>query len=173
MKPDFTLSNWKLTFDPQGVALVILDFGDILTDELKFPLKRGLDVVNIGESDEPFLRPTGNAATVINFDVLTAEATDGLARQRMLNHMLLVDSLPRKPLRVEVYGINNCYWEYKNCYIQNVEPQRHLDSAFARLVNSYSLTCTGPSGYVTITSGSTHAAVAVPAGQITNTHAAA
>ena len=77
------LSNWKLTFDPAGTPRVLLDFGQKMVQELRWPVRRGLEVVDIAEAAAPFLRVTGNAVVALSFEVFADEATDALSRRAL------------------------------------------------------------------------------------------
>lgn len=136
-------SNWKLTFDPAGVPLVLLDYGDWIEGELRFPLRRGLEVVNLADSANPFLRPTGNAVITIAFDRYRDETLDTTARRAVMESLVAILPLARKPMFVEVSGIVDRYWRFESCFITEHNPGRWLDAPVARRIQSYSLTCTG------------------------------
>lgn len=137
------LSNWKLTFDPAGTPLVLLAYGDAIEGELRFPLKRGLEVVPLADAPAPFLRATGNSVVTIEFDVFPYLATDALARAAVMQSLITADALAKKPLKVEVSGVTDKYWLFSTSYLSDHNPGRRLQSARARLVKSYTLTCTG------------------------------
>lgn len=136
-------SNWKLTLDPSGTPKVLLNFGDKIDEELSFPLKLGLEVVDLTDSPAPFLRPTKNNTVEISWTVYSDQATDKDSRVEVMNSLIAVMAYTRKPLRIEVSGHSAGYWQFANAFIKEFEPRRHLNSPIARAAKIYSATCTG------------------------------
>jgi len=136
-------SNYRLTFDPAGTPLVLLAYGDEIEGEPRYPLGRGLDVVNLIDAAWPFLRPTGNSSVQLKIDIHKPAASDAAARAEVLDSLIAINLLGRKPLKIEVLGITDRYWLFANCYIPNFDPGRSLEGAPNTHVKSYSLTCTG------------------------------
>lgn len=137
------LSNWKLTFDPAGTPRVLLDFGQKMVQELRWPVRRGLEVVDIAEAAAPFLRVTGNAVVALSFEVFADEATDALSRRALLEGLIAVAALGKRPLRVEIAGISGTYWQFANAAISEHEPARHLTAPTARASLKYNIQATG------------------------------
>jgi len=137
------LSNWKLTFDPAGTPLVLLDYGAKIAGELRFPLRRGLEVVDLVGASEPFLRATGNSVVSLQFEVFKDETLDKTARQSVMESLIAVNMRTRKPLKIQVYGITDRYWQFANAYVNEHNPGRYLEAPTARLVKGYTITCTG------------------------------
>lgn len=138
-----TPSNWRFTYDPAGVPRVLVAFGDKIEGEPRFPLTKGMELVNLVDSLAPFLRPSGNNSVSIQFEVYTDESLDATARQRVMESLIAVGPLGRKPLRIEVYGITDRYWQFSHSVITEHNPGRWLESAKARLVKGYTITATG------------------------------
>lgn len=137
-------SNWKFTFDPAGVSpVVLLAYGDLTEGEVRFPYRRSLEVIDITEGAAPFLRLNGNAAVTIEFERYTIETDDKTARQAIMDSLLAIDALGKKPLRVEISGITDRYWQFANAVIHIHEPSRWLESARARVCKRYTITATG------------------------------
>ena len=166
------ISNWKLTLDPHGTPLVLLNIGDKIQDELSFPAKLGLEVVDLTDSEDPFLRPSGNNVVNISWEIWADEATDLLASQNVLNSLITVLKLGRKPLRIEIYGITDRYWQFANAFITEHEPRRRLESPKARAAKVYAATCVGFELYITLTPGLTFSAIPIAFNQITNNFSA-
>lgn len=137
------LSNWKLTYDPAGTPLVLLDVGWKVAGELRFPLKRGLEVVDLAEAAAPFLRPAGNSVVTIQFEVFKDESLDKTARQAVMESLIAVNALGKKPLRIEISGITDRYWQFSNAYLHEHNPARYLEAPVARRVLGYTITATG------------------------------
>lgn len=136
-------SNWRFTFDPAGTARVLVAFGDLLVGEPEWSLRKSLAVTQLDEAAAPFLRAGGNAVVSFNLKVYTDEALDATARRTVLESLIAVAPLVKKPLRVEVLGISPTYWQFSNCYITEHTPAREMDAGTARLVKTYSITATG------------------------------
>lgn len=136
-------SKWKLTLDPAGTPKVLLNFGDKIDDELSFPTKLGLEVVDLTDSAVPFLRPNGNNVVEISWKVYSDVSTDVLSRADVLDSLIAVLAYTRKPLRIEIDGVTTGYWQFANAFVTEFEPTRHLSSPAARAGKSYSATCVG------------------------------
>ena len=92
-------SNWKLTFDPAGTPLVILDYGADIDSELRLPLAKGVEAVDLPGSGVPFLRVLGNNRYAIKFRVFTPTSVDTTARAAMMDSLFLVEvCLPFTPM---------------------------------------------------------------------------
>lgn len=135
-------SNWKITFDPDGVPRLLLAYGDEIDAELSWSLRKGLEVVNLVDSDAPFLRPSGNNVIAVAFRVYTDETVDKTGRQKVMESLIAIDPLGRKPLKIEVNGITDRYWKATNSFITEHTPYRLMEGASARIVKSYSITAT-------------------------------
>ena len=136
-------SNWEFTFDPLGVPRVILAFGDKVDGEPQWSMKKGLQVTPLDEAVAPFLRAAGGAVVNFTIKVYTDESLDATARQRVMESLLAVGPLVKKPLRIKVLGISPRYWQFANSFITEHTPSREVDSTKARLCKSYSITATG------------------------------
>ena len=136
-------SNWRVTFDPSGTPLVLLAYGDEIEGEPRWPLGRGLEVVPIVDGAAPFLRPTGNSSVNLRIDIYKPETTDALARAAVLDSLIAINLLGRKPLKIEVYGVTDRYWLFANCYIPNFDPAIYLYNVPDSHIKTYQLVCTG------------------------------
>jgi hypothetical protein len=137
-------SNWRITFDPSGSARVLLEYGDMVDSELAWSLKKTLQVTQLDEASEPFLRHAGNAVVNLAFRVYTDEPVDATGRRNILESLMAVTALVKKPLRVSVRGITEVtgtYWQFSNSYITEHSPLRDVESD--GIVRSYSITATG------------------------------
>ena len=136
-------SNWRFTFDPAGTARVLVAYNDLIDSEPVWSLRKSLAVTQLDEAAAPFLRAGGNAVVSFSLKVYTDETLDSLARRELLESLIAVAPLVKKPLRVEVLGISPTYWEFANSYITEHTPAREMDAGTARLVKTYSITATG------------------------------
>jgi hypothetical protein len=137
-----TISNWKLTFDPGGTPRVLLNYGDKLGDEFKFPFGRKVEEIDIADAAEPMLRMMGRGARRIEFTVWADEVSDRIARVRMMESMLGIDGLEKKPLRIQIDGQTDRYWQFANAAVVSHVPERILKSAAARWSQSYVIVAT-------------------------------
>ena len=136
-------SNWRITFDPGGTPLVLLAYGDEIEGEPRYPLGRGLEVVALLDAAAPFLRPTGNSSVTLTLDIYKPAASDAAARAEVLDSLIAIDLLGRKPLKLEVLGITDRYWQFANCFIATFDPGRSPEGMPNTAVKTYTLTCTG------------------------------
>jgi len=165
-------SNWKLTFDPFGASpVVLLNFGDYTEDELTFPFRRRLEVIDITEGAAPFLRLSGNAACSIEFQRYHAESTDSAARSAMLGAIIETEAIGKKPLKVEVSGITDRFWLFSEAVVSNLEPSRWLETALPRVSRRYGITATGLSLQITTPGEQAFSAIAYPFASLTNSFA--
>ena len=138
------VSNWKFTYDPTGTPLVLLDYGTLLADEIVWSIQRGMEVVDLVDAAYPFLRAKGNSLVTINFKVSKEETTDQLARIAMLDSLVAVNLLTKKPLKVQVYGVSaGTYWTFADAYISAHETTPDRDSTASSLIKKYTITATG------------------------------
>ena len=142
-------SIYKLTFDPASTALVLLDYGDYLEEEIKWPLQRGVEVIPLVDSAAPFLRSTGNAFVTLNLAryqtvaAYSAIAADLAARETTLDKLISIAAATQKILRVQLQGFTDHYWEFAACVISGLETTRYLEAPVARVFSNVSLTCAG------------------------------
>jgi hypothetical protein len=139
-------SNWKFTFDPDVAPRVILNFGDLIEGEPVWSLKKGLQVTQLDEAVAPFLRASGNA--VVNFtikvyaaDVVSPALMDKTARQRVMESLIAVAPLAVAPLKVQVNGLTDRFWQFEDSYITEHTPQK--DTEWEGQWKSYNVTATG------------------------------
>ncbi len=136
-------SNWKITFGPGTTNRVLVDYADEIDAEPSWPLRRGLSVVNLIDADSPFLQATGNNVVVFSMRVYTDEALDATARQRVMESLISVVGYPKRPLKIEIAGITDRYWQFANSFISEHTPRRYMEAGTARVERAWSVTATG------------------------------
>jgi hypothetical protein len=136
------ISNWKLTFDPSGTPLVLLDYGDWLREELFPDMTKPAEVVNLAEASAPFIRDLGNRTFRVAFTVVEDAADDKTMRRTIMESLATVGPLARKVLKVQVNGITDRYWKFANAFVTEHTPKPVVTSAGARLEKRYSITAT-------------------------------
>ena len=163
-------SNWKITFDPFGASpIVLLDFGDLTEGEVVFPYRKSLEVVDITEGSAPFMRLNGNSVASIEYERYTAEATDAAARTAIMDSLLEVESMGKKPLKVEINGVADRSWIFTESVVGSHESSRWLESAKARLSRRYTINATGILLQIATPGSQNFGDIAYGFGSLTNT----
>ena len=136
-------SCYKLTYDPAGAATVILAFGDRIDAEPEFGLEKSVEVIGLVDAAAPFIRIGKNA--VVNFSITRAldAATDTEARAAVLDSLIAAAAATKKPLKIEVNGYTDRYWQFANATVKTHKPRRYLESYVARWVQTYDIVATG------------------------------
>jgi hypothetical protein len=139
-----TASHWKLTYDPAGAATVLVDFDSILeSDELEPELDKPVEVVELVDAEEPFLRVRKNAATRFTIRVISEAANDAAARAAMLDSLIAAQVATKKPLRIEAAGITTAYWQWASATVTKHKPRRLLAYPTPALVTQWDVVATG------------------------------
>lgn len=138
------LSRWKLTWDPgTGGAKVLLDFGDLIDEELHWKLGRHVEVVPLAAAAAPFIRPAGNNSYNLDFTVYKTEETDSAARTDIMDELRTVDDLAKKPLRLQIATeagvVTNRYWQFSSAAIREMEVWRVTESSKPRFAQRFSI----------------------------------
>jgi hypothetical protein len=146
-------SLWKLTYDPAGTPIVLLDFAEWIEEELRFPLQRGVEAIPLVDAAAPFLRSTGNASVQISVAKsrivagYSAISADTAAREAELDALIALAATTKKPLQIQISGFTDHYWRFASCVLGGMEVTRMLDAPVARILTTYSLTCAGLAKY--------------------------
>lgn len=136
-------SNWKLTYDPAGAAVVLLDFAQLIADEPRWSVVKGLEQVALPGGSAPFLRPSGNAVFQVGFETYQDESLDRIARVRVMTSLMDVAELGRKPLRVEIYEQTDRYYQFASAYVTQHDPGRYMQASKARMFKGWTIVATG------------------------------
>lgn len=117
------LSHWKLTHDPTGTPVVILDYEDEIQDEPTISLRRGLNVIEIPYGT-PFLQPTAQDVYEVSLTIIKGAASDALARRDMLAALTdRWDQLAKKPLRLEIRYQTDRYHQWASAFFTTAAPR--------------------------------------------------
>lgn len=137
-------SRWRLTFDPGGLNLVILQFGDYLEGEIEPSLAREAEVVPLIGSAAPFLRPMGNNSYQMEYLVYRRATTDLAARSLMMDSLCAIDDLGKKPLRMQVMddaGLRtDRYWQWSEAIVRSHAVKREVEAAKPRYYLKFNIT---------------------------------
>lgn len=138
-------SNWKLTWDPAGTPVVLVDYGQELDREIFPSLAKGLEVVPLIDATYPLLRMSKNAVISLSWRGYVDAADDAAARQAMMVALLTWATAGRKALKVEAYGITDRSWLFASAAVTQYTPGRVVDFPLARVETSWAVTATGMS----------------------------
>lgn len=94
-------SPWKLTWDPAGTPLVLVDFGQRIEDELRFPARQKVITREVIEGDDSDFLPRDLWAQTLELTVYKVHASDTAARAWCLTHTAAVAAVGRKDLQIE------------------------------------------------------------------------
>lgn len=133
------ISNWKLTLGSE----VILDIGQEMADELKFPQRNGLEVVPTPDSAWPLLLDTRNSAVTLKVQAYVTPADDKTARAAVLDSLVTRAAETISTLKMEVAGYTDRYWTAAQCRATEFEPEVVVTARGPRVLRTFSLTCAG------------------------------
>jgi hypothetical protein len=131
-------SSWKLTYDPSGTPVVLLDIDDRLASEIRWGSTRGAETVPLLDAVAPFLRDSGNRAVSVSFDRMEPKTTHAALCKAVMARLISHGSLIKKPLKIEAKGVAECYWLASACLVPSVEPGI-LVKGSSEMATSYSL----------------------------------
>jgi len=139
-------SNWKLTYDPAGTPVVLVDYGSFLAEELPFTLDKSVEVIGLIDAAAPFIRVGKNAVVTFTLEVIlenTGADADADARKAVMRSLLAAQTATKKPLKIEAQGVTDCYWLFANSTVKKHSPRRHLSGPAGCLAATHEITATG------------------------------
>lgn len=120
----------------------ILTYGDLLAEEPVWTLRSTLQVVQLDQSQAPFLRNGGNNVMSTSFKLYVRSTTDGLARATTFNRLTELANQGVKPLYIVTAAGS---WKCASAMITDVTTTMEVDSPTKSYCSvSYSLTATQP-----------------------------
>jgi hypothetical protein len=119
-----------------------LDIGDAMEEELRFSIRKGLEIVELENSDSPFLRPRKNVAYQFDFSRRIIAASDAAARAALLDWLITLAPLGKKPLKVEFTGDND-YWTFANSFVTAGDTLRKINDKNPAYLITFTVTATG------------------------------
>lgn len=130
-----TQSRWRLTHDPNGTPFVILEFDDWIDDELTPQVISRFEVTPVFDGAAPFIRDEKNLSYTMNFTALEKVNTEAGARRTVMNRLITIGGLTKKPMRVQISGdggwISGVYWQFQVAAIRVGAPKRvYLSQSF-------------------------------------------
>jgi len=133
-------SDWKLTLDPAGTPLVLLDYGEMLEAELEFSGRRGVTLTPLVRSADPRMRDGKNLSVTFAFRVYRPADTWPLARAAAMATALAALEKTKAPLRIEAAGLGG-YTTYAECLVSDASGAIDEDEGRWHITN-YALVCT-------------------------------
>jgi len=116
-------SSWKLTWDPEGTPVVLLDIGDRVASEILWPSERGAEVVPLPDADVPFLRDSGNQAIRISYDrIEQGTGSHASVCKAIMARLIQHGTLAKKPVKIEAAGVADVHWMAEAALAPRMEP---------------------------------------------------
>ena len=116
-------SSWKLTWDPDGTPVVLLDIGDRIAAEVPWPSERGAEVVDVVDAAAPFLRDSGNQAISISYERIEAgTGSHASVCKAIMARLIQHGTLAKKPVKIEATGVAEVHWMAEAALAPRMEP---------------------------------------------------
>lgn len=133
------VSNWKITYDPSGAALVLVDFGDDLSDELILAWSQSIDPAGYtGATDMDFFA-RGKVSIPFGFGVVKAHASDVAMRNWMFAYVAALPVKETKPLKIEIQGGDS--YQAGKCVLESVVPVPITNRSGAETLTNFRTMC--------------------------------
>jgi len=133
-------SAWRITWDPSGTPLVLLDYGDLMLAEPTFPQQHAIQ-------SQPFLRSDfistwdrGNVSFEMEVSRISAFTTPAALRSYALSQSVTVAALRHATLKIEVEGGD--VYELRNSSISASAPNLSKELVLSGLL-AFSYRVTG------------------------------
>lgn len=134
------ISEWKLTFDPAGTPLVLLDLTSELDGDVDWGMDRVFSLTPLVRGAAPILRDGKNVSASIRFTVFSDTTTDAASRSAMLAAMIVALTPGTKPLQVEALGVTDRYWTFATALVTSIKPARGVIVPPGRRATTYNIT---------------------------------
>jgi len=143
MADDLISSLHKLTFSPASSPLVILDYGQMIDQELAFSLAKAVEVIDPVDAADAFIRDGKSCIWKAQIRTYSTESLDLDARVAAMQSHLAVAALGKKPLRVQIQGYAGHYWQFADCMITAHTPVRELLRSKVRWSRTWDIVASG------------------------------
>jgi len=121
----YVKSAWKITFDPAGDAVVLLDFDDRMLSEPQIVQSHNTEMVGFSRADFSAGFHFGNLTQTIIFSRLDTYSTLQGPADAILAHLVVTGALRSKTLKIEVNSGDT--YQMINSVIESVAPLRSWD----------------------------------------------
>jgi hypothetical protein len=131
-------SNWKITYDPSGAPLVLVDFGAKIGEEIEIPWTQLVqDSKRLRAANAKYFG-RGNVENGLTFSVFKDHANDATARNWMLTHAIALPALVTKTLKLEVAGSGG--FLMAEAVIRSAPSRMVTAAPVARTMTTYTIT---------------------------------
>jgi hypothetical protein len=138
-------SVWKITFNPGGSAVVLVDYDDLIDQELGISLAAACEVIEPVDSANAYFRDGQTRTFTTSIKVYKTETLDVDARVAAMNSLLAAASYTKAPLRIQINGFSGHYWQFSSAFIKGHAPLREILSGRARWSKVWDIVATGMS----------------------------
>lgn len=136
-------SSWKLTWDPSGTPVVLVDIGDRMVAEIPWPSDRGGEVVELPDAAAPFLRDSGNRVITISYErIEPGSGSHASVCKAIMARLIQHGTLDKKPVKIEAAGVADVYWLAAAALAPRIEPGIRV-SGRSEFATRYTLILTG------------------------------
>lgn len=94
-------SPWKITWDPEGTPLVLVDYDQKIEDELRFPARQKVITREVIEGTDSDFLSRDLWSQTLELTVYKTHASDAAARMWCLTHVAAAAAVGRKDLQIE------------------------------------------------------------------------
>lgn len=136
---EWVKSNWKITWDPDGTPLVLLDYDDRMSDAPKLPQQHSVNVQSYLAVDFPAAFDLGNVQLTLEFSRLKEYESAALRDNGVWEDTLALAALRTGTVRVEIQDGNS--YDMTECALRSAshdtDPRRvraGVDGALWRYV---------------------------------------
>ena len=122
------ISNWKITYDPAGAVLVIVDFGEAIEGEISFPWAQQIQGGSPTKSLASYNYARGAVRGGLSLTAIKDHADDKAARKWCLDlaiALAAVAGVNGKVLKLEAKGDTE-YYELASATINSAEPAMRI-----------------------------------------------
>lgn len=117
----YTTAYERLVWDPAGAAIVLLEHGDWMLDEIQQPQSRFIQQHHHFRARTLKIWDRGGVGTELTFSRLVEHATTSAARDYVYDHKIELAAMVHKPLQSEV--LNGSTYRYQAAAIQGSVPK--------------------------------------------------
>lgn len=132
-------SNWRIVHH----TTTLVEYGDLLADELPFDLSTGTEVVPSPDSAYPLLLATGNNTYNFTLSVFRDYPSDRDAAADLFGDLLRVSSSFVSFMTLQRRDWTDRWWRFETARITRATPKIQIQPDTARLRLDYTITAAG------------------------------
>jgi hypothetical protein len=134
-------SNFKVTYDPSGTPLVLVNFANLIGEELEIPWAQDVQKSTRTRAPDGKNFGRGNVQNGLTFVVYKDHADDATARAWMFSHAVSLPKLETKTVKVEIQG--GAQYLMSEAVIQSAPSRMVIHTTKARTMTTYTLVGAG------------------------------